>query len=119
MYGKKIFFGVSLIGGILIVLIGLNLKLNETISGGFTFSKNGNIGYGIINCTSAIVLGFMILLFSLWTYHEYKKEKSDRVNRVNDEKKEKIKFIIRNSKRELNTYLFNRKEFNKKHNLNQ
>ncbi|HSD14503.1 MAG TPA: hypothetical protein VLB74_07635 [Flavobacterium sp.] len=123
MFSQKVLFLVSLIGGIIIALVGIHLKFTETIAGSYTFSKYGGVGYGTIDGNGALLVGISILLFSGWTYYEFKKERVDRIKRMEDEGKmerdARIKIILRRSKTDLNTFLYNRKEFYKKHKIDK
>lgn len=121
MYTTRNLFWVSLIGSILIFLIGVELKINEKMSGGYLFSKSGNIGYNSISGTSVIFLSVLVFLFSLWTYRLYKNELLKRDDKIQKEKvedkKNMLKKIQSSTKVDMNLFLFNRKEFNEKYNI--
>jgi cbb3-type cytochrome oxidase subunit 3 len=116
MRSDKILFWVSFIGSLIILLVGIKLKISETVSTSFIFSKNGGVGQGQINGTSTIVLGILILLFSFWNYKTYKKSQIDRQRRLDEEKASIVK---NHSKNDLKLFLYNRKEFNKKYKIDK
>jgi len=121
MYTTRNLFWVSLIGSILIFLIGVELKINEKMSGGYLYSKSGDMSFGTINGTSVIFLSILVLIFSLWNYSKYKKVVKERNDAIKNEEIQDNKIFLKkiksSSRSDLNLFLYNRKEFNKKYNL--
>ncbi len=72
---NKTLFWITLISGLIIFLIGVFLKLYNQTSNGFTAGRYGDIHQGMVTGFSGIFLGILILLLSIWTYRNYKKEK--------------------------------------------
>jgi hypothetical protein len=72
---NKILHLLSLGAGLFILLSGIFFKLSNNFATGLIFRKNGNITSGTIDGNGALVLGVMILSFSLWMYKEYKTKK--------------------------------------------
>lgn len=71
----KILFWITLVAGLSIFSIGVYLKFADKFSDGFIAGRFGDINHGMITGFSGMLLGFLILLLSIWTYRIYKEEK--------------------------------------------
>lgn len=85
---KKLYL-LSLAAGIFILLSGIFFKLNNHFASGLLFRKDGTVTSGTIDGNGALVLGIMILSFSVWMYKEYKTKKREREKIL---KQEEMKF---------------------------
>lgn len=72
---NKILSFVSLIGGLIILLIGITLQLCNFYDHSYIFTKNGGAGTGTINGPGAILLGISALCLSANSYYNYTKMK--------------------------------------------
>ena len=68
-------FLITFIGGIILIILGLFLKLSNQFSSGFIIGKYGVTHYGYINWFISIFLGIILLLMSIWTYNIHKADK--------------------------------------------
>ena len=71
----KILFGVVLISGILTLIAGIYLSVNQIMSIGYTSNRIGEITEGQFTGISGIFIGIFILMLSIWVYKMYKTEK--------------------------------------------
>ncbi|MBC7525473.1 MAG: hypothetical protein H7239_13675 [Flavobacterium sp.] len=85
---NKILYKLSLLVGLFILTSGIVLKLTENSSSGYLFRKNGDIKFQTIDGNGALILGIMILAFTLWMYKSYKKEEIEIEKRKSIERNE-------------------------------
>jgi hypothetical protein len=85
---SKILYKLSFGAAIFILLSGAYFKISEHFVSGLIFRKNGNISTGTIDGNGTLVLGVMILLFSIWMYRDYKIMKRENERKRNREEKE-------------------------------
>jgi hypothetical protein len=85
---NKILYKLSLLVGIFILTSGIVLKLTENSSSGYLFRKNGDIKFQTIDGNGAVILGIIILAFTLWMYKSYKKEEIEIEKRKSIERNE-------------------------------
>lgn len=71
----KTLFWLTLICGLSILVIGVILQMTNKTSEGYVSGRFGDVYHGVINGYSAIFLGILILLLSLWTFKIHKDEK--------------------------------------------
>lgn len=79
---NKIIYKLSFCAAIFILMSGAYFKISKHFASGLIFRKNGSVSSGTIDGNGTLVLGIMILLFSIWMYRDYKK-----VSRENKRKK--------------------------------
>lgn len=80
----KLSFGVA----IFILLSGAYFKISKHFVSGLIFKKNGSVNTGTLDGNGTLVLGVMILLFSIWMYRDYKTLKKENERKRNYEEKE-------------------------------
>lgn len=85
---NKILYKLSFVAAIFILISGAYFKISNHFSSGLVFRKNGNISIGTIDGNGTLVLGVMILLFSIWSYRNYKTLKRKNERKKNREEKE-------------------------------
>ena len=66
------------------------MKLANVESHGWFFTKNGNVINGVLDANGTLILGFIILLFSIWNKKFYKQETQNRDRIKNIEKNENL-----------------------------
>ena len=92
---SKILYKLSFYIAILVLLIGIVMKVLNSSTYGFSFSKTGSLYSGTIDGNGLILLGFLLLIFSFWAYKDYKTiEKNKdllRNHEANEIKKRKLK----------------------------
>lgn len=71
----KTLFWVTFIGGLVILLIGVYLTLSKSVTQGFITGKYSGFHQSSLNGYSELLLGVIMLLFSLWAYKIYKSQK--------------------------------------------
>jgi uncharacterized membrane protein YczE len=81
----KIHFWVTLTSGILILLIGIILSILEQSTGEFNYHNLGEtpffeIHYQVLTGFGAILIGLLLLIFSIFLYKSYKSEKKEYEN---------------------------------------
>jgi hypothetical protein len=93
---SKILYKLSFYIAIVVLLIGIVMKVLNSSTHGFSFSKIGSLYSGTIDGNGLILLGFLLLIFSLWAYNDYKTiEKRNNLIRnheITENKKRKLKF---------------------------
>lgn len=97
---NKILYKLSFGAAIFILLSGAYFKISKHFVSGLIFRKNGTISAGTIDGNGTLVLGVMILLFSIWSYRNYKTLKREEERKRNREGKE-ILFRRNNNGRSL------------------
>ena len=106
---SKILYKLSFYIAILVLLIGIVMKVLNSSTYGFSFSKTGGLYSGTIDGNGIILLSLLLLIFSLWTYKDYKtierKNNLMRNHEINENKKRKLK-INKRQKIELLSYVF-------------
>ncbi len=85
---SKILYKLSFGAAIFILLSGAYFKISKHFASGLIFRKNGNISTGTIDGNGTLVLGVMILLFSIWSYRNYKTLTRENERKRNQEEKE-------------------------------
>ncbi len=85
---KNLFY-LFLLAGILIFLLGVYMKLNETISSGFTYSKSGKSGIGEINGDGTIAISIFIIILSFIILYQHKVNLKERETLFPNEIKKK------------------------------
>lgn len=85
---NKILYKLSFGAAIFILLSGAYFKISKHFVSGLVFRKNGNVSTETIDGNGTLVLGVMILLFSIWMYRDYKILKRENERKNNREEKE-------------------------------
>jgi hypothetical protein len=86
----KIVFKLSLILGIFLLIAGLFMKLYNVESQGWFFTKRGDLIHGVLDANGTLVLGFIILVFSIWNKRSFSQEKQKHERLKNIEKNEEL-----------------------------
>lgn len=81
---------LSFIIGVFLVVVGVFMKLGNVESHGWFFTKRGNLINGKLDANGTLILGFLILLFSIWNRKFYKQEKQNHDRLRNIEKNENM-----------------------------
>ena len=98
MYSTRIISKLALFCGILICSIGIYLKVSNQISQGWYQFRRTSIDFKkeTIDGNGIIILGFLMLLFSLYQYRTYKLQKE---NNDNIRKKENLEFLRKKNRK--------------------
>ncbi len=99
MYSTRLLFKLSLFCGILISSIGIYLKITNQISEGHYQYRRSGIEFKteLIDGNGTIILGILTLLFSLYQYRTYERQKEENYN---IRQKEDLK-LLRKKNREI------------------
>ncbi|MCW1149088.1 hypothetical protein [Flavobacterium lacisediminis] len=91
---SKILYKLSFYIAILVLLIGIVMKVLNSSTYGFSFSKTGSLYSGTIDSNGIIILSLLLFIFSLWAYKDYKtierKNNLMRNHEINENKKRKL-----------------------------
>ena len=91
---SKILYKISFYIAILVLLIGIVMKVLNSSTYGFSFSKTGSLYSGTIDSNGIIILSLLLFIFSLWAYKDYKtierKNNLMRNHEINENKKRKL-----------------------------
>ncbi|MFN3755150.1 hypothetical protein [Flavobacterium sp.] len=84
----KLLYKFSLFVGLLLLVVGIIQKSSDISARGITFSKYGNISYGILDENGTLFLSFGCLLLSLWSRKVFLDLEKERQQKLKNEKQE-------------------------------
>ena len=84
----KILYKFSLYGGILLLVVGIIQKSTAILARGLTFSKYGNVSYGILDGNGTLLLSAGCLILSFWSRKVFLNLEKERQKKINSERLE-------------------------------
>lgn len=88
MKTSKIFYYISFLTGIFLLVVGIVMKLFSLKDYGWFFSKRGELSNGILDGNGTIILGVITLCFALVHKKMFNQKKERRERQLNIEKNE-------------------------------
>ncbi len=99
MQSKIILYKLCLLFGIIILIVGINLRFSNYSAGGFTYGiRGGGSGNGEITPNGTLGIGLFLLIMGVIVKYIYKKEAAERILEKQKEA-ENIKLKSRKNKR--------------------
>jgi hypothetical protein len=88
MKTSEIFYYISFLTGIFLLVAGIVMKFFSFEDYGWFFSKRGELSNGILDGNGTIILGVITLLFALVHKQMFNQKKESRERQINIEKNE-------------------------------
>jgi hypothetical protein len=76
--------------GVFLLILGTFMKLENIESHGRFFTKKGDVINGVLDANGTLILGFIILGFSIWNKRMFIQEKQNNDRLKNIEKNENL-----------------------------